>query len=175
MLADTRTDIVVADAHQTDGFRSIVGQAVEGDVVGNLIAGHIFESHRQVLVDKPLHLSLYLSLLLAAGLVIQMETHLALLPLYVSIIGTLTAKEPDHGLVQQVLCCMSWRKLFFVMFVQNNIVFHDWGSECYLHKYRIVVRVGEVALVISQTFEGLIVEDVVDTDSLLASEGVHKP
>jgi hypothetical protein len=53
-----------------------------------------------------------------------MEAHLALLALHVGIEAPVASKQPNHGLVQQVLSCMSWWKLVFVVFIENNFVCH---------------------------------------------------
>ena len=123
VLADAGTHVVVADAHQSDGLAGIVGQPVQRNVLGQIVARHELERHRQVLLYQFLHPALYLPLLLSRGLVVQVEAHLALLPLHVGIIAATAAKQPDHRLVQQVLRGMRWRKFLLVVLVQY-IVFH---------------------------------------------------
>ena len=120
-------DVVVADADKADGVGSILGQAVGIDLGGQLVAGDELEGDGQVVVDELLHLALNLLFLLAGGLVVEVEAHLALLALDVGIIGAFAAEDANHGLVQEVFRRMSWRKLLFVMLVQN-IVFHLTSS-----------------------------------------------
>ena len=124
MLADAGTDIIVADTDQTDGIGSIIGQTVETDIVWQLIAGDELECNGQVFLDELVHTTLYLLFLLARRLVVEMEAHLALLPLDMGIIGTLTAKDTDHGLIQKMLCRMTWRVFFFIVVVQDIVVCH---------------------------------------------------
>ena len=47
------------------------------------------------------------------------------------------------------------------------------GLQRYLHEYGIVVGVGHFRHVVGETLERGVVEDVVDADGLLASEGAH--
>lgn len=89
-----------------------------------LVAGDELESDGQILINQFAHPALYLLLLLSGGLMVETETHLALLPLYMGIERTLTAEDPDHRLVQQVLCRMRRWELFLIMLVQN-IVCHN--------------------------------------------------
>ena len=123
VAADAWAYVVVADTYQSDGVGGILGQAVGADLSGQLVARDEFEGDGQVLVDEALHLAFYVLLFLSGGLVVKTEAHLALLALDMCIIGTLTAEEPYHRLVQEVFRRMCRRKLLFVMFIQNK-VFH---------------------------------------------------
>ena len=116
-------DVVVADAHESDGIGSILWQAVGIDLRGQLVARDELEGDWQVVVDELLHLALNLLFLLSAGLVVEVEAHLALLALDMGIIGAFAAEDANHGLVQEVFRRVGWRKLLFVMLVQN-VVFH---------------------------------------------------
>lgn len=117
MFANARTDIVVANANQTDGAGHIVRKTVERDLIGQLAELTELEGDGQVFVDKTLHLALYLLLLLTGGFAVEIETHLALLALDVCIIGTLASEEAYHGLVEQMLCRMGRGKFILVMLV----------------------------------------------------------
>ncbi len=79
-------DVVIAYAHQSDGFGSIVGQPIKADVFGQFIAGGELEGNRQVFVYQAIHLLLNLLLFLPTGLVVEIETHLAFLALDVGIV-----------------------------------------------------------------------------------------
>ena len=52
---------------------------------------------------------------------VQIKAHLALLAFDMSIIGSFTAKQPDHGLIQKMFRRMCWRKLFLVVIVKNIV------------------------------------------------------
>jgi hypothetical protein len=117
MFANAGTDIVVANANQTDGAGHIVRKTVDRDFIGQFAELTELEGDGQIFIDKALHLTFYLLLLLTGGLVIQIETHLALLSLNVCIIGTLASEEAYHGLVEQMLCRMGRGKLILVMLV----------------------------------------------------------
>lgn len=117
MFANARTDIIVANANQTDGTGYIVRKTVERDFIGQLAELAELEGNGQVFVDKTLHLTLYLLLLLTGGLAVEIETHLALLALDVCIIGTLASEEAYHGLVEQMLCRMGRGEFILVMLV----------------------------------------------------------
>lgn len=117
MFANAGTDIVVANANQTDGAGHIVRKTVERDLIGQLAELTELKGDGQVFVDKTLHLTLYLLLLLTGGLAVEIETHLALLALDVCIIGTLASEEAYHGLVEQMLCRMGRGKFILVMLV----------------------------------------------------------
>ena len=121
MLADAGTDVIVADAHEADGFGGIVRQTGLVDLFRQLVAADELEGHGQVCFDELVHATLYLLLFLATGLLFEMEAHLAFLPLDMGIIGTLTTEEPLHGLIQQMLCGVRWRKFLFIMIVKNIV------------------------------------------------------
>ena len=121
MFANTGADIVVTDAHEADGVRGIIGQAGLIDLLRQLVAGDKFERHGQICFDELVHATLYLFLFLTTGLLIEMETHLTLLPLDMGIVRTLTTEEPLHGLIQQMLCGVRWRKFLLVMIVKNIV------------------------------------------------------
>jgi hypothetical protein len=99
MATDAGTDIVIAYAYQTDGIGGIVGKAIGTDTLWQLVATDKLEGDWQVFVNEPLHLAFYGTLLLTGGFVVEKETHLTLLALYMGIMGTLAAEEPYHGLV----------------------------------------------------------------------------
>ena len=124
MATDTGTDVVIADTHQSDGVGGIVGQTGLVDLLGQLVAADELERHGQIFLDELVHAALDLFFLLATGLLIEAEAHLALLTLDMGIIGALTAEEALHGLIQQVLGGVSRGKLLLVMLVQNIIVCH---------------------------------------------------
>jgi len=117
MLADTRANIVVTYPYQSDGLRDVLGQTAGINALWQFIASHELKGHGQILIDQFIHPPLYLLLLLTAGLMIQIEAHLALLPLDMSIIGTLTAEDAYHRLVQQMFRRMCRRKLFLIVLV----------------------------------------------------------
>ena len=117
MLADAGTDVVIADAHQPNGFGGILGQTAGIDLLREFIASDELEGDRQVGVDQLIHATLYLLLFLTRGLMIDMEAHLALLTLDMGVERALAAKEADHRLVQQMLRRMGWRELFLVVLV----------------------------------------------------------
>ena len=121
MLADAGADVVVANAHQADGVGGIGRQAGLVDLLRQLVAADELEGHGQVCFDELVHATLYLLLFLATGLLIEMEAHLAFLPLDMGIIGTLTAEDPLHGLIQQMLCRVSWGKLLLVVVIEYII------------------------------------------------------
>ena len=128
MAPYARTDVIITDAHQADGVGGISRQTVGTDTLGQLVATDEFEGHRQVFVNQPQHLALNLLLFLPCGLVVKMEAHLALLTLDVGIERTLTAKETDHDLVEQVLSRMGRGKLLLVVFVQYVVSCHNLCS-----------------------------------------------
>jgi len=117
VLPNTWTDIVVANAHQTDGVRSIIGQTTGIDFLRELITGDELEGDRQIVINQLVHATLYFLFFLTRGLMIDMKAHLALLTLDMSIERALAAEEPDHRLVQQMLRRMCRGKLFLVVFV----------------------------------------------------------
>ena len=49
-----------------------------------------------------------------------------------------------------------------------------WLLQGNLHKYGVVVGVGDVTTVVCEAFECLVVEDVVDAHGLFASESAHE-
>ena len=124
MLADAGTDIVVANPDETNGVGGIVWQTVEADIVRQFITGDELICDRQVFLDELVHTTLYLLFLLARRFMIEIETHLALLTLDMGIIGTLTAKDANHGLIQKMLCRMTWREFFFIVVVQDIVFCH---------------------------------------------------
>ena len=128
MSSDTGTHVVVADTHQSDGVGGIIGQSGKVDLLGQLAAGTELEGDGQIVGYQLVHATLYLLLILAGGLLVEVEAHLALLTLDMGIIGALTAKEALHRLIQQVLGGMSWGKLLLVVLVKNIIV----------HRFRIL-------------------------------------
>ena len=99
MAAYAGADVVVADADQSDGVGGILWQPVGIDLRGQIVARDEFEGDGQVVVDELLHLALNLLLLLAGGLVVEVEAHLALLALDVGIKGPFAAEDANHGLV----------------------------------------------------------------------------
>ena len=117
MFADAGTDIVVTDAHEANGVGGVLGQTVEGNALWKFIAGDELEGDGQVLVDELVHAALDLLLFLARGLVVEVETHLALLALDMGVVGTLAAKEADHRLVEQMFSGMTGRKLVLIVIV----------------------------------------------------------
>ena len=120
--SDAGTDVVVTNTYQSDGFAGIVGQSAQFNAVRQFVASDILERHGQVGLYQFVHASLYLFLLLSAGLLVQVETHLALFPFHMSIIAAPTVEHPDHGLIEQMFGCVSRRKLLLVMFVQYVFV-----------------------------------------------------
>ena len=124
MLADAGTDIIVANTDKTNGVGGIIWQTVKADIVRQLIAGDKLESDGQVFLDELVHTALNLLFLLTRRLVVELETHLALLTLDMGIIGTLTAKDAYHRLIQKMLCRMTWRVFFFIVVVQDIVFCH---------------------------------------------------
>ena len=125
MLADAGTDIVVADSDETNGVGGIIRQTVEADVIGQLITSDELESDGKIFLDEFVHTVLNLLFLLTRWLVVEMETHLALLTFDMGIIGTFTAKDAYHCLIQKMLCRMTWRVFFFIVVVQDIVFCHD--------------------------------------------------
>ena len=117
MFSDTWTDIIVTDTHQSDGLRSIIRQSVWRHTFWKIIPGHKLKSNRKVFVDKFIHPPFYLPLLLSGRFMVDMKTHLTLLPFDMCIIGTLASEQPNHRLVQEMLCSMCRRIFLFMMFV----------------------------------------------------------
>ena len=125
MLADAGTDIVVTDTNKTNGVGGIIWQTVKADIVRQLIAGDKLESDGQVFLDELVHTAFNLLFLLTRRLVVEIETHLALLTLDMGIIGTLTAKDAYHRLIQKMLRRVTWRVFFFIVIVQNIVFCHS--------------------------------------------------
>ena len=121
VLADAGTDVVVSNAYQADGFGNIIGQTAGIYRRRQLVARDKLESDGQILVDQLVHTPLNLLLFLTAGLMVEVKAHLTLLTLNMGVEGTLAAEETDHRLIQQMLCCMRWRKLFLIMFIQDIV------------------------------------------------------
>jgi len=121
MFADTRTNVVVTDAHKTDGVGGIVGQAGLVDLLRQLVAADKLEGHGQVCFDELIHPTLNLLLFLATGLLIEVETHLALFPLDMGIVGAITTEYALHRLIQQMLCGMRWGKFLLVVLIEYII------------------------------------------------------
>ena len=121
VLANAGTDIVVANTHEADSVGGIVGQTGLIDLFRQLFAADELKCHRQISIDELVHTTLYLLLLLTTGLLIEMEAHLALFPLDMGIVGALTPKEALHGLIQQMLCGVSWGKFLLVMVIEYII------------------------------------------------------
>ena len=124
MLADAGTDIVVANTDETDGVGGIIGKTIEADIVRQFITGNKLESDRQVFFDEFVHTALNLLFLLTRRLMIEIKAHLALLTLDMGIIGTLTAKDAYHCLIQKMLRRMTWRVFFFIVVVQDIVFCH---------------------------------------------------
>ena len=123
MFSNTRTNIIVANTYQSDAITDIAGQSVGMHSFWQLTQRHHLEGNGQVFFYQPLHLTLNLFLFLTRGFVVNVEAHLALLALNMCIIRTLTTKQANHHLVEQMLRSMCWRELFFVVIVEL-IVFH---------------------------------------------------
>ena len=119
MTADAGTDIVVADAYQSDGVAGIVGQAREIDTLWQVvIARHDFVGDGQVIVDELVHASLDLLLLLSRGFMVEQEAHLALLALHMGVIAALASEHADHGLIEQMFRRMGRWKFVLVVLVE---------------------------------------------------------
>ena len=121
VLADAGTDIVIADTDETDGLGGVGREAVEGDIIGEIIAGDKLKRHRQVVGYELVHAALYLTLVLARGLLIDMEAHLALLSLYMGIERTTAVEHANHRLIEQMFSGVGWWELFFVVLVEYVI------------------------------------------------------
>ena len=122
MLADARTDVVVADAHKAYLLRHILWQTVYPNAFRHVVDVNILVDDGQVFCNEVVHARLYLLLFLTRRLMVEREAHLAFLAFDVRIIGASTPKHPHHGLVQEMLCRMCRRKLVLVMFIQFKIV-----------------------------------------------------
>lgn len=85
MFANTRADVIVADTNQSDGIRHILWQTTRINALRQIIARNYLKGDRQILLNKFVHPHLDHLLFLTAGFMIQMKTHLAFLPLYMSI------------------------------------------------------------------------------------------
>ena len=51
---------------------------------------------------------------------VKIKTHLALFPFNMRIMRPLATEQPDHGLIQEMLCRMRWRELFLIVVVENG-------------------------------------------------------
>ena len=122
MASYAGTDIIVSDSYKTDSVARIGWQTVCRHIGRQGVEGDELEGDRQILVNQLVHAPLYLFLLLPRRLVVKQETHLTLLPLNMGIEGTVASKEPNHGLIQQVLCRVSGRELLLVVVVQDVVV-----------------------------------------------------
>ena len=80
------THVVIAYAHQSDGFGSIVGQPIKANAFRQFIAGGKLEGDGKILVYQAIHLLLNLLFFLPTGFVVEIETHLAFLALDVGIV-----------------------------------------------------------------------------------------
>ena len=118
VLAYAGTDVVVPYSDQAYRLAGIGGQAVEGDVGGQAVAGDELEGHGQVVGYQGIHATLNLLLLLAAGLVVEVEAHLALLPLYMGIIAAPASEQLNHGAIEQVLGGVGGGILLLVVVVE---------------------------------------------------------
>ena len=134
MLADAGADIVIADAHQSDSVAGITRQTVELHVERNLIARDKLEGHGQVFVNQLVHPPFNLTLLLTAGLMVQVEAHLALLSLHMGIITALTSEDTNHRLVEQMLGRVGRGKLLLVVFIEY-IIIHNGGKSTNNQRY----------------------------------------
>ena len=123
MTAYAGANVVVSDANQSDSVAHIIRQTAGINVSGQAVERHEVEGDGQVSVYQLVHAPLYLFLLLSRGFVVQNKAHLAFFPLHMGIVTASTAKEPNHGLVQQMLGRMGWWKLVFVMIVQHTNYF----------------------------------------------------
>ena len=97
MLTDTRTHIVITDAHQSDGLTGILWQTLQRqqcirrsllsihDDAVQFGTRHKLERHGQILLNQLVHLSFNLPLHLPVGLPVKNITDLTLLSLYMSI------------------------------------------------------------------------------------------
>ena len=86
VFSDAGADVVVAYAHQPDGFGSIVGQPIKANAFRQFIAGGELEGDGKILVYQAIHLLLNLLFFLPTGFVVEIETHLAFLALDVGIV-----------------------------------------------------------------------------------------
>ena len=121
MLSYAWAHVVVTDADQAYRLARIVRQAVQGNAFWQIVACDELERDGQILLYQFVHAPLNLFLLLTAGLVIEQKTHLALLPFHMGIMAALTAEQPDHGLIQQMLGCVSRWELILVVIVQDIV------------------------------------------------------
>ena len=99
VTTDAGTDIVVADTNKTDGVGGILRKTVGTNAFRQLVTTDELEGDGQVFVYQALHLALYLLFFLPRRLVVEIETHLALLALYMSIIRTFAAEDANHRLI----------------------------------------------------------------------------
>ena len=117
MLTNAGTDVVVTDAHKSDGLRGIIWQTVETHLLRQLVACHKLKHYRQIGLNQFVHPPFDFLLLLARWLRVQIEAHLTFLSFDMGIIRPFTAEEPYHRLIQQMLRRMCGRELFFIMVV----------------------------------------------------------
>ena len=125
MLTDAGTNVVVADTNQADSIACVGRQTAGVHLRWQVIAAHKLESDGQIFIDKLVHAPLYLLFLLAVGLLVEVEAHLALLPLDVSIVAAFTAEHPDHRLIQQMLSCVGWGERNVPFFQFKIILCHN--------------------------------------------------
>lgn len=123
MGAEAGADVVVADAHDAEGFAGVVGQFGEGDAGGDVVAGHKLVGDGQVGLYELVDASLNVGHLLLGERPVDEEVDLALLAFDVRVAAPFAAVQPHHGLVEQVLGRMGRRKFFLVVGVEGGCVF----------------------------------------------------
>ena len=123
MLANAWTNIVVANANQTQGVAGIVWKTVYLHTSWDVVTIHKLVGHWHIKLYQAIHLRLDRLLLLAGRLVINHEGHLALFALDMGILAALATKHTNHQLVEQMLSRMSRRELLLVMLIQYEIMY----------------------------------------------------
>ena len=118
MRAETGAHVVVADAHDAEGFAGAVGQLGECDAGGDVVAGHELVGDGQVGLYELVDALFDVGHLLLGERPVEEEVDLALLAFDVRVAASFAAVQPHHGLVEQVLCRVRGRELLLVVGVE---------------------------------------------------------
>lgn len=118
------TYVVVADAHEAQCLGGIGGQLVYLYALWYVVACDEFKCDGQVLLDKLVDGALDVGYLLWGGAGGELIVDFRFLALYVHVARASAVKHAVHGLIEQMLGCVGWWKLLFVVFVKYG------GNHC---------------------------------------------
>ena len=115
MLTNTRTDVIIANNHESERLAGIFGQFVERYTFRDIVTSHKLISHRQIRINKFIDFCFDSSNLLFCRALCQIKINLALFSLNMSIFRPRAAEHFHHRGIEQMLRRMRRFKLLLVM------------------------------------------------------------